>query len=63
MVKGLIIRNVAINKAEIQEIIQQNKEIYLFEIRSPKGVKIALEKRPSGIISDDLRAAISAISN
>ena len=63
MVKGLIIRNVAINKAEIQEIIQQNKEIYLFEIRSPKGVKRALEKRPSGIISDDLRAAISAISN
>ena len=63
MVKGLIIRNVAVNKAQIQEIIEQNKEIYLFEIRSPKGVKSALEKRPSGIISDDLRAAISAISN
>ena len=62
MVKGLIIRNVAVNKAQIQEIIQQNKEIYLFEIRSPKGVKSALKKRPSGILSDDLRAAISAIS-
>ena len=62
MVKGLIIRNVAVNKAQIQEIIEQNKEIYLFEIRSPKGVKSALKKRPSGILSDDLRAAISAIS-
>jgi glycerophosphoryl diester phosphodiesterase len=63
MVKGLIIRNVAVNKAQIQEIIQQNKEIYLFEIRSPKGVKSALKKRPSGILSDDLRAAISAVTN
>jgi glycerophosphoryl diester phosphodiesterase len=63
MVKGLIIRNVAVNKAQIQEIIEQNKEIYLFEIRSPKGVKSALKKRPSGILSDDLRAAISAVTN
>ena len=63
MVKGLIIRNTAVNKAQTQEIIKQNKEIYLFEIRSPKGVKSALEKMPSGIISDDLRAAISAVSN
>ena len=63
MVKGLVIRNAAVNKAQIQEIIKQNKEIYLFEIRSPKGVKSALEKMPSGIISDDLRAAISAVSN
>ena len=63
MVKGLVIRNTSVNKAQTQEIIEQNKEIYLFEIRSPKGVKSALTKRPSGIISDDLRAAISAVSN
>ena len=63
MVKGLVIRNAAINKIQTQEIIEKNKEIYLFEIRSPKGVRSALEKRPSGIISDDLRAAISAVVN
>ena len=63
MVKGLVIRNTSVNKSQTQEIIEQNKEIYLFEIRSPKGVKSALKKRPSGIISDDLRAAISAVSN
>ena len=63
MVKGLVIRNAAVNIAQTQEIIEQNKEIYLFEIRSPKGVKSALQKRPSGIISDDLRAAISAVAN
>ena len=63
MVKGLVIRNTSVNKTQTQEIIEQNKEIYLFEIRSPKGVKSALQKRPSGIISDDLRAAISAIAN
>ena len=63
MIKGLIIRSAAINKLQTNEMIAQNKEIYLFEIRSPKGVKNALQKRPSGIISDDLRAAISAVSN
>jgi hypothetical protein len=63
MIKGLIIRSAAINKLQANEMIAQNKEIYLFEIRSPKGVKSALQKRPSGIISDDLRAAITAISN
>ena len=63
MIKGLIIRSAAINKLQANEIIAQNKKIYLFEIRSPKGVKNALQKRPSGIISDDLRAAISAVSN
>lgn len=63
MVKGLIIRSTAINKLQTNEIIAQNKEIYLFEIRSPKGVKNAIKKRPNGIISDDLRAAISAVSN
>ena len=62
MVKGLVIRNSAVNNAQTQEIIVQNKGIYIFEIRSPKGVKNALQKRPSGIISDDLRAAISAVS-
>ena len=62
-IKGLIIRNAVVNRAQTQEIIEQNKEIYLFEIRSPKGVKSALKKRPSGILTDDLRAAISAIAN
>ena len=63
IIKGLVIRNSAVNNAQTQEIIVQNKGIYIFEIRSPKGVKNALQKRPSGIISDDLRAAISAVSN
>ena len=63
MIKGLVIRSAAINKLQANEIIAKNKEIYLFEIRSPRGVKNALQKRPIGIISDDLRAAISAVSN
>ena len=63
IIKGLVIRNSAVNNAQTQEIIVQNKGIYIFEIRSPKGVKNALQKRPSGIISDDLRVAISAVNN
>ena len=62
-VKGLIIRNAAVISSQVNEIIDLNKEIYLFEIRSPKGVNDALQKRPSGLISDDLRSAISAVNN
>ena len=35
-----------------------DKRVYIFEMRSPKGIKSALKKYPTGIISDDLRAAI-----
>ena len=40
-----------------------HNKLKLFEISSPKGVKSALKKRQSGVLTDDLRAAISAIAN
>ena len=58
LVDGIVIRNQRINHNQVQSIISMNKNVYLFEMRSPKGIKSALKKHPTGLISDDLRATI-----
>jgi glycerophosphoryl diester phosphodiesterase len=57
-VRGIVIRNKAIEKSQIEAIKNQNKEVYLYDIRSPKGNRVAFEKNPSGIITDDIRSAL-----
>ncbi|MBM3184985.1 MAG: hypothetical protein FJZ67_01675 [Bacteroidetes bacterium] len=57
-VRGLVIRNKAIEKSQIEAIKNLNKEVYLYDIRSPKGNRVAFSKHPSGIITDDIRAAL-----
>jgi len=56
--KGIVIRSKSISYAQIFNLKAQGREVYLFEIRSPKGIKEGLMKNPTGIISDDLRASI-----
>jgi len=56
--KGLVTRNKAIDKSQISYLKSLGKEIYLFDIRSPKGNRDALKKDPNGIITDDIRAAL-----
>ena len=56
--RGLVIRNKAINKSQITSLRKINKEVYLFDIRSPKGNRNAMLKNPTGIITDDIRAAL-----
>jgi glycerophosphoryl diester phosphodiesterase len=55
---GIVIRNKAITSSEIEMILAMNKEIYLYDIRSPKGNREAINKNPNGIITDDIRAAL-----
>jgi len=57
-INGLIIKTSKISKSEIQNIHLSNKEVYLFEMRSPNTIREALIKNPNGIISDDLRGAV-----
>jgi glycerophosphoryl diester phosphodiesterase len=61
--KGIVIRNKSVEKYQISKLKELNKEIYLFDIRSPKGNRRAMTKNPTGIITDDLRAAIIERSN
>jgi hypothetical protein len=57
-VLGIIIRNKAIEISQIESIKSLDKEVYLFDIRSPKSIREAIKKNPNGIITDDIRAAL-----
>jgi hypothetical protein len=56
--RGIVIRNKAIEKYQVEMIQSLGREVYLFDIRSPKGNRVAFNKNPNGIISDDIRAAL-----
>jgi len=55
---GLVVRYESLSRTEIQDYLNQNWQIYLYEIRSVKRIRNALEKRPSGILPDDIRRAL-----
>ncbi len=57
-IKGLVIRNTAIAAAEVKWIKGQNQSVYLYDIRSLKGIRKAYGKHPTGIFADDLRNAL-----
>ena len=56
---GLVIRNVSITADEVHAIQKLNKQVAIFEVRSPKGTKIAFNKAPDYLITDELRTALS----
>ena len=56
---GLVIRNASINSDEVLAIQAMNKEVAIFEVRSPKGTKNAFNKAPDYLITDELRTAIA----
>jgi glycerophosphoryl diester phosphodiesterase len=55
---GLVIRNAVIDAQDVTWIKQQNKTVYLYDIRSLKGIRQAYAKSPTGILADDLRNAL-----
>lgn len=55
---GFIVKNGDFSEADITEIKANNKKVYIFEIRSPKGIRSALKKYPTGVLTDDLRATL-----
>ena len=57
-VTGLVIRNKYISKSQVNQIKNMERKVYLYDIRSPKGNRLALSKFPTGIITDDIRAAL-----
>ena len=58
LIKGLVVRNSAINTQETSWIKDQHKEVYLYDIRSLKGIRQAYAKNPTGIFADELRKAL-----
>lgn len=57
-ISGFVVRNSDFEKNEIEMIKNANKDLYIFEIRSPKGIRSALNKNPDAVITDDIRATL-----
>jgi glycerophosphoryl diester phosphodiesterase len=55
---GVMVKNAAIDGDLIKEIRQLNKKVFIFEMRSPKGIRTALRKKPDGVITDDIRTTL-----
>lgn len=55
---GLMMRSKDITAEQIAYLKTQNKESYLFEMRSSKKQRAALQKQPSAILADDPRGAL-----
>lgn len=57
-VDGFIIKNKSIEQNEVNLIQNQGKKVIIFEMRSPKYIRKALEKHPYAVITDDIRSTI-----
>jgi glycerophosphoryl diester phosphodiesterase len=55
---GVMVKNAAIDADHIKAIRQLNKKVFIFEMRSPKGIRTALRKKPDGLITDDIRTTL-----
>jgi len=60
-VNGFVLRNNFTTKEDVASLKKNNKSVFLFDIRSFKGLKEAKSKFPNGILADDTRKAISII--
>lgn len=58
LINGLVVRNASVSKSDVDWIKEKNRSIYLYDIRSVKGIRQAFRKNPTGILSDDLRNAL-----
>ena len=56
--KGIMSKNKTIDKQLVREFRQLGKKVYIFEMRSPKGIRSALRKAPDGVVTDDVRATL-----
>lgn len=61
--QGVIIRNSATTKEDVNIIKSENKKVILFDMRAPKPIRQALKKQPDAIIVDDLKTALIEKSN
>lgn len=55
---GVCIRNNEISGEEVKSVQQTGKEVIIFDVRSPKGIRKAFKKYPDYVMTDNLKAAI-----
>ena len=57
---GFVVKNQFINHQQVVEMQALGKKVVIFEVRSPKGIRKALNKFPDYLMTDDLRATLIA---
>ncbi|MFN4951844.1 MAG: glycerophosphodiester phosphodiesterase [Flavobacteriales bacterium] len=57
-IRGICIRSTQITREEINFLKSINKEVICYEVRSPKGIKMALTKNPTYLLTDDLKLTL-----
>jgi len=55
---GMCIRNAKTDKYQVESVHDSGKEVIIFEVRSPKGIRSALKKFPDYLMADDLKATL-----
>ena len=57
-ISSYIVKNADFSKDQIETMKRDGKKVYIFEMRSPKGIRKALDKKPDGVLTDDIRATL-----
>lgn len=60
-VSGFVLRNNFASKDQVSTLQQNNFQVFLFDIRSFRGLKEAKRKIPNGILADNTRQAIAIV--
>lgn len=55
---GVAIKNKSVSEAKVSNYLSLGKTVYIYEVRSPKKLKEARKKNPTGVMSDDVQSAI-----
>lgn len=56
--EGIVVKNSETTKEDVNQLHALGKKVFIFEIRSPKGIRSALKKFPDGVITDDIRTTL-----
>lgn len=55
---GAVFRNSEISVSDVNSVKSLGKEVIIYDVRSPKGIKSALEKTPDYLLTDDIKATL-----
>ncbi|MNY72919.1 hypothetical protein D3C86_2115780 [compost metagenome] len=55
---GASFRNSAITISDVNAVKSLGKEVILYDVRSPKGIKSAFNKFPDYLLTDDIKATL-----
>lgn len=56
--RGICIRNEKITREQVNFLKSIHKKTIIYEVRSPKGIRSALEKDPAFLLTDDLKLTL-----